>query len=164
MASTSEAIGNNLESDEFRSLPQINTAIIWQMRGFADVINHLRSVWAGTVMLRRTGMMSLSSWEESARKRLLRQPLDGGYLFNGVIPEEQKRLGELAQSEVALRALKYTDQTSTVLRSGSYTPRRFRRSYGTSSRGGTSSAQPKSRYTPKGGVSKSSSKRGGRFK
>ena len=163
LASSAEAVGNNLDSDSDRNLKHVQATISWMMRGFTDVITSLRQVWAGSVTLRRRGCLSLSSWEEAAKKKLLRQPVDKPFLFNEVIESEQKRLGELAQAQVALRAIKsFSSRSSTQPpRRGNYQGRRRGAFRG---RGGSSGYQGRSRYFNKGGYPNagSSGKREGR--
>ena len=148
LASAAEAIGNNLDSED-RNVQHVQTTINWMMRGFTDVVVNLRHIWAGALAMRRSGFLSLSSWDESTKKKLLRQPVDRELLFNGVIEGEHKRLGELAQAQVALRAIKSFQGRANPPKKGSYRGRRNRAFH---ARGGSSN-QPHSRYISKGGSS-----------
>ena len=162
IASSSEAIAHNLGSEEFRNIAQVETALVWQGRALTDLANHLRAAWANSVTIRRLGFLSLSSWDEVFKKHLLRQPVAGPWLFNGAIPEEQKKLADIAHSEVALRALKsFSGRKPSTSRGGSYNMRRFRRGNVSGARGASNSA--KSRFSSSRGASaKSSPCRGGR--
>ena len=152
LASSVEAIGNNLDSEEDRNLKHVQATLAWMMRGFTDVVTSLRSVWAGSVTLRRRGCLSLSSWDETAKKKLLRQPIDKPSLFNDAAEAEHKRLGEIAQAQVALRAIKnfQASNSSQPPRRGSYQGRRRGAFRG---RGGNAGGRGHSRFFNKSGHS-----------
>ena len=105
LASTAEAIGNNLDSPD-RNVEHIQSALSWMVRGLTDVVSSFRFIWASSLAMRRRGFLAQSSWDETAKKKLLRQPVDKTLLFNESLETEQDRLAKLAQNQVVFRTIR----------------------------------------------------------